>query len=696
MNTHVNPISRATTANAKLPANLVRDQEQQMETRPKAEARLPFPVAYIRRSRRQENDSIERQKERAQEYCRRVFGMDVQEFYTDKGKSGEFRNRAELNRLKDDVKSGRITAVIVEELDRMGRNMALIAVTCEYFSDRDIVVHSLTKNGPIEKVDIAFKGFMAEEFQSLLRARIASGIKSVHNDGRLTTKAFGYDKVPGRPGEREVDERACAAIQWMFQARLDGMSFTEIAKALNEYSPPLKSVPFNINMVKYVLANSLYAGLYVYGRQKFTRDKETDARISEPVPHYNWRVVEVPHMQIVPMEVFDAVYATLTPVKKARVADTFLSGKVTFGAERWPALYMHERQVYEKNPRTSERVRTVECDWISTFVLDSLRTLLQSDELEGHFQRSLTAAFEASVARVLDQRSIATEALAKVDQQLKAALDKRVSTDFSGQFLDKRVRELSDEYDALSLQLANMPLAPTPPLIDPGRRLKLLDAFDGVVDRFRANGYRLKLMSAADVQIANTIRGMVNEVHCEPIPGSMSVRCIVTFRLDKVFGVMRSSIEAEDAVHSFSKVRHFATRGAEWAAFREALLVGRHALTDDEFDTLVRENRSAISATLNTSQQAYLRKTLDRQMAIMTLSQYWDAMRDCDPVADDRLECTRLMRHMFRSGLWNMLLQTIETRFPARYQDLNVTLYDCLLVLKPPWRKRKRRPARAS
>ena len=69
----------------------------------------------------EEGYSIEAQKERLEAFCV-ARGIKNYEFYIDGAYSGSNIERPELYRLIEDVKSGKITHVIVYKLDRLSRS----------------------------------------------------------------------------------------------------------------------------------------------------------------------------------------------------------------------------------------------------------------------------------------------------------------------------------------------------------------------------------------------------------------------------------------------------------------------------------------------------------------------------------------------------------------------------------------------
>lgn len=667
------PVKFDFNAASKLPQALLRRKTDEIESHPTAPERLPHPVAYLRRSRKRDNDSIERQIQRANDYCERVFGMPVKEFYIDKGKSGEVRTRIQFKRLKEDVKSGLITALIVEEIDRIGRTMAIIAGECENFKNAGVVVHSVTKGAPIDNLDIAFKGFMATEHQTLLRERTRSGVHNAISAGKVISICFGYKAVPGRTGEREIDENARPIVEWMFKARLDGMSYNEMARILSSHTPKLKGDTFTAAGIRHMLANSIYAGVFVYGRKKYSRNPQTDRTETKPVPPSEWRVTEVPHLQIIPLDIWEAVYATLAHRPLRHFGRTLLSCKVIIEDESVPTCYDHGLRKFKRaNASTFRGSKPVESPWLSTFVLESLRCLLEDDALEAHFQEQLTAAFGEATREVGKKRSELKAHLTSVERHLDSAFDEQLTNAFPKEFLDKRIAQLSAEYATARDQLVALPAHPKAPTLDSSRRLKLLEAFDGFVARLSAQDFMVDNLDPADLQIAHAIRGMVENVVCQRIQGSASMKCTVTFSLDKVFGVLRSSLPPGSTTRAFERIRHFTSQAIDNLGFAQAWAERRHFATDEQYDAILQEHGAIIMQEFKPDEMPLLRQAIDRQLFLQTLSRYWISFRFIDR-SPERKPAMALARRLDRTGLWQAILLTFETKFPDRHRTINVS-----------------------
>lgn len=667
------PVKFDFNATSKLPQALLRRNMDEIESHPTAPERLPHPVAYLRRSKKRDNDSIERQVQRANDYCERVFGMPVKEFYIDKGKSGEVRTRIQFKRLKEDVKSGLITALIVEEIDRIGRTMAIIAGECENFKNAGVVVHSVTKGAPIDNLDIAFKGFMATEHQTLLRERTRSGVQNAISAGKIITLCFGYKAVPGRSGEREIDENTRPIVEWMFKARLDGMSYNEMARILSSHTAKLKGETFTAGGVRHMLANSIYAGVFVYGRNTYSRNPQTDRTESKPVPPSEWRVTEVPHLQIIPLETWEAVYATLGQNTYQHFGRTLLSCKVIIEDLSVPTSYDHRLRRFKRaNASTFRGSRPIESPWLSTIALQGLRCLLDDDALEAHFQEQLTAAFGEATRYASKKRSELKAHLTSIERHLDAAFDQQMTDAFPKEFLEKRTAQLSAEYAMARDQLVALPVHPKAPSLDPTRRLQLLEVFDGFVARLSAQEFMVDNLDAADLQTAHAIRGMVEKVLCQRIQGSASMKCTVTFSLDKVFGVLRNSLPPGSTTRTFERIRHFTSREIDNVGFAQAWAERRYFTTDEQYDAILQEHGASIIEVVMPDEMPLLRQTIDRQLFLQTLSRYWISFRFIDR-SPERKPAMALARRLDRTGLWQAILRTFETKFPDRHRTINVS-----------------------
>jgi site-specific DNA recombinase len=166
-----------------------------------------------------------------------IFGLEVDDFYVDKAKSGASENRRALRRLIQDCKAGKVRAIIVSSLDRLSRDLR--------FTEN--LLHDLQKLGV--KVFIAdmphydgnnrkdvlirqIKEAIAEENRKEIIERLKKGREERIRRGKIAggTLPYGYMRnskmIRKNPQEAEV-----VRLIFSFDGNKSGQ---EIADYLNE------------------------------------------------------------------------------------------------------------------------------------------------------------------------------------------------------------------------------------------------------------------------------------------------------------------------------------------------------------------------------------------------------------------------------------------------------------------------------
>lgn len=110
-----------------------------------------FAGLYTRVSTEQQvdKDSLAAQKAKLLAYCK-AQNVKSHRLYEEKGRSGKDTNRPALRQLLHDVRSGKVTAVVVTRLDRITRSIVDLWRLIREFRERNVEFTSLA-----ERIDTA-------------------------------------------------------------------------------------------------------------------------------------------------------------------------------------------------------------------------------------------------------------------------------------------------------------------------------------------------------------------------------------------------------------------------------------------------------------------------------------------------------------------------------------------------------------
>ena len=304
-------------------------------------------MIYARRSQVQQDASVETQVEEATRFIA-TKGWKLVDTYRDDDKNTgrrEFVKRRAFNQLISDATEGKFDIVVVRDKTRLGGDTARTILAVEGLKDEGVSVwyyisDTLVRlDNWIEKVAFAIQSAASEGERDGISSRVFEALmvkaRSGYNAGG---SCFGYDNAPIFEGsvkkrtEYKINKRQAEIVRRIFRRYADGDGLRSIAKGLNAEGIPAPQAgrrgtgSWSLSVIRPMLLRERYVGRVVYGRTKKTYKKGTKVRLLRG----DADVVraDVPHLQIVPTDLWEAVQARfktnerkpwrLTPGRKPR------------------------------------------------------------------------------------------------------------------------------------------------------------------------------------------------------------------------------------------------------------------------------------------------------------------------------------------------------------------------------------------
>jgi DNA invertase Pin-like site-specific DNA recombinase len=236
----------------------------------------------------------------------------VKEFSDSAASGGSVFGRPGFAALEEFAASGECDAIIVEQLDRLSRDMedlAGFAKRMQFRNVRLIEVHG----GEASTVTVGLRGIVGQLFREDTIHKTRRGMQERVKDGMSAGgRAYGYRPVHGKTGELEIVEAEAAVVRRIFKEYIAGLSAKAIAKGLNEDGIPAprgsswanNTITGNANRKCGIVQNELYCGYRVWNKVRMVRDLSSGKRISRPNPPELWHRVEVPHLAIIDADTF--------------------------------------------------------------------------------------------------------------------------------------------------------------------------------------------------------------------------------------------------------------------------------------------------------------------------------------------------------------------------------------------------------
>ena len=151
--------------------------------------------------------------------------------------SGMHFNREGIDKIYEVVEAGKIEAIIVKDLSRLGRHRTQTALFIDYLREHDVRVLSATENidtfNENDDLIIGFKGLVNDFYARDGSRRVRTGYRQKQKEGIVTIPPFGYFKDKNTKKVVVVEE-AAETVRLIFSAYVGGSGMKAIAHTLNE------------------------------------------------------------------------------------------------------------------------------------------------------------------------------------------------------------------------------------------------------------------------------------------------------------------------------------------------------------------------------------------------------------------------------------------------------------------------------
>ena len=261
---------------------------------------------YYRLSRDEDEElnSLNNQRKIIYEYAVQNGHVIVGESFDD-NISGMHFNREGIERIYEIVEAGKIEAVIVKDLSRLGRHRTQTALFIDYLREHDVRVLSATENidtfNENDDLIIGFKGLVNDFYARDGSRRVRTGYRQKQKEGIVTIPPFGFFKDKNTK-QVVVVEEAAETVRLIFSEYIGGRGIKTIAKMLNEQkrkTPALtqltvinKRLPnthdnirkkylWDATMVKRILRDESYIGTLICHKSERNKINKT-FRFTEP------------------------------------------------------------------------------------------------------------------------------------------------------------------------------------------------------------------------------------------------------------------------------------------------------------------------------------------------------------------------------------------------------------------------------
>ena len=272
-------------------------------------------------------DTIDAQNKLIREYIESQPDMEFAGLYSDNGWSGTNFKRPEFERMMEDVKRGKIDCVVVKDLSRFGRNYLeagnYLDKIFPFMGVRFVAVQDNFDTLNAERTGdgyvVYLKNILNDAYSKDISRKVCPALALKQQRGEFIGDwaAYGYRKCADDSHRIEPNPETAPIVRDIFQWRLAGMSYTRIARRLNELDVPSpmrylyqKGVvtaerfahgDWTIMTVKKILSREVYIGNMVQGRK---RSAFREGQKQRAVPQSEWIIVKNTHEPLIDEDTF--------------------------------------------------------------------------------------------------------------------------------------------------------------------------------------------------------------------------------------------------------------------------------------------------------------------------------------------------------------------------------------------------------
>lgn len=252
--------------------------------------------------------------------------------YVDDGYSGKNFERPGVERLLEEVKSGKIYGIVVKDFSRFGRNHIEVGNYIEkifpLLDIRFIAVNnhfdSADYMGTTPDMDVAFENLMYDYFSEENSIKIKSDLfhKRMRGKYMATFAPYGYKKSPEDHNKIVIDEEAADVVRLIFNIYEECGTKAEVARHLNEKHIPTpqeyakengiaehwkyeqEKKFWNGSIIGRILKNPIYIGNTVFHKKEVV---EVGSKRTRCLPQDEWKTCEDTHEGIISKKQFEWV-----------------------------------------------------------------------------------------------------------------------------------------------------------------------------------------------------------------------------------------------------------------------------------------------------------------------------------------------------------------------------------------------------
>ena len=430
-----------------------------------------------------ESNSIANQKKLLAKVAKEKGYTKTVHFFDD-GISGVTMDRPEFNRMMEQLELGKVSAVFVKDLSRLGRNYIEVGrLTEEFFPERNIRLVSVSDNldtdegeNDLTPIRNLFNEWYSRDISK--KRRISNKIKG-GSGIPLSPPPYGYIKDPENPQRWIVDEEAAYVVKSIFNMFHDGLGTFQIALALTDekiLTPSVYAIKKGIkkpggasgkthtdpyywakSTVQKILAMQEYCGDVINFKTYSVSYKNKKRHKSDSE---NLMIFKDVHEAIVDRELFEEVQFKRGKLRKRKMANgenNMFSGLLVC-SDCGSNLHYHgnNRGITYFNCPAYNQGKRKECfsthyvrtDFLEEVILSEIHRLARfACKYEEEFVKTASALSKQSMDAQISAYQSEIRSLTARDKDLDRIFERLYEDNLSGKINDERFGKMSVSYN---------------------------------------------------------------------------------------------------------------------------------------------------------------------------------------------------------------------------------------------------------
>ena len=433
-----------------------------------------------------ESNSITNQKAILEKYAK-DHNLIPYRFYVDDGVSGTTFERNGFKEMLAGIEKGNISAIVVKDLSRFGRDHIMVGYYTEMYlpsmNVRFIAINDNVDTDDNESNEFApFTNIFNEWYAKNASKKIQAVFKAKGESGQRLGSAipYGYKANPDNPKEIIIDEEAAKVVKYIFELCMCGKGPGKIAKQLTaegistpmvyfrEHGMPcrVKGDMSNVwcnRSVAGILENMVYIG-HTVNFQTATQNYKTHKKVRQPKE--NWLIFENTHPAIIEIPVWEKVQE----LRKNKRRYTKSGKKSIFagllecadcGAKLYYCTSKSHKEDHDYFVCSNYKGNTGSCtvhyireSVLYDIVLTQVQTMLAYlQSFESDFVKSLVDKSAKDKKKEISLRRKKLEANKKRISELDGIFKRIYEDNINGKLSDERFAKLSADYEREQKQL---------------------------------------------------------------------------------------------------------------------------------------------------------------------------------------------------------------------------------------------------